>query len=90
MQIKRIYLKATLAAAPAGIAAVIVAAITASPGNAQVGFNAPLPADPRPNIPGPNVNLPNVNVPNFNPPNFNPPNINPPNINRGGGGRGRR
>jgi hypothetical protein len=81
MHIEHICLKATLAAAPAAIAAIIAGAITTSPGNAQVGFNTPLPADPRPNIPGPDIPGPNVNAPHVNVPNVNVPDLNVPDVN---------
>src|SRR6478752_1526003 len=81
MQIKPTHLKALCAAAPVAVGMILVAGLTASPGNAQVSRNAPMPEAPGPNIPNipGNVNVPNVNLPNV-PGNVNVPNVNLPNV----------
>jgi hypothetical protein len=93
MRIKRIYLTAILATAPAAAAA-ILGAVIASPPNAQLSaapiHDVPLDdwVDVDVDVPGvPNLNgVPNV-VPNINVPNINLPNINPGQVGLPGRGR---
>ena len=84
MQIKPTHLKALCAAAPVAVGMILVAGLTASPGNAQVSRNAPMPEAPGPNIPnipGPDIPSPDLDVPDFNVPgNVNVPNVNLPNV----------
>ena len=78
MQIKPTHLKALCAAAPVAVGMILVAGLTASPGNAQVSRNAPMPEAPGPNIPnipGPDIPSPDLDVPDFNVPNVDVPNV---------------
>ena len=97
MRIRRTYLTAILATAPAAAAA-ILAAFIASPPNVQLSsapiHNAPLDDFNIPGVPGnidydvPDLNVPDmIDVPNINVPNINLPNINPGHVGRPGRGR---
>jgi hypothetical protein len=83
MRIRRLYLTAILATAPAAAAAILAASV-ANPPNIQLSaapiHNAPLDdwgdiGDidiPNINVPG-NINVPNINVPDINMPNIHVP-----------------
>jgi hypothetical protein len=83
MRIRRLYLTAILATAPAAAAAILAAPV-ANPPNIQLSaapiHNAPLDdwgdiGDidiPNINVPG-NINVPNINVPDINMPNIHVP-----------------
>ena len=97
MRIRRIYLTAILATAPAAAAA-ILAAFIASPPNVQLSsapiHDAPLDDLNIPGVPGnidydvPDLNVPDmIDIPNINVPNINMPNINPGNVGLPGRGR---
>ncbi|MGB8505214.1 hypothetical protein [Mycobacterium sp.] len=97
MRIRRIYLTAILATAPAAAAA-ILAAFIASPPNVQLSsapiHDAPLDDLNIPGVPGnidydvPDLNVPDmIDIPNINVPNINLPNINPGNVGLPGRGR---
>ena len=96
MRIRRTYLTAILATAPA--AAAILAAFIASPPNVQLSsapiHDAPLDDFNIPGVPGnidydvPDLNVPDIiDIPNINVPNINLPNINPGNVGLPGRGR---
>ena len=97
MRIRRTYLTAILATAPAAAAA-ILAAFIASPPNVQLSsapiHDAPLDDFNIPGVPGnidydvPDLNVPDmIDIPNINVPNINLPNINPGNVGLPGRGR---
>ena len=97
MRIRRTYLTAMLATAPAAAAA-ILATFIASPPNVQLSsapiHDAPLDDLNIPGVPGnidydvPDLNVPDmIDIPNINVPNINMPNINPGNVGLPGRGR---